>query len=257
MLIRGIAVFVGLWLSAAFTATAGAAEAFTTAQPGMWSVRGVYLWPGPTAIADVPMASRQLHLAGPDGKTALHVGDIEAYVVSPSGRRSAGFGIPSLAELVWSPNTRAFALTESDGGWVGSWSVRIALLSPSGNLQFHQISRSVAQDFYLRTSKRKCPEQSNVAAIAWTKGTEELLLVAEAPPHSSCPVMTAVCGYMVAVPSGVIRRRVSPQILEKEWGNVLGPRLRRVQKANSAVASGSEEEQIQIDCGERLLSRAD
>src|SRR3989442_1204346 len=110
---------IGFFIAIATVATA--AEVFTTPQKGLWSAHGVYLWPGPTAIADFPAAGRQLRITAPDRKTVLHVSDIEARVMLPNGKRSAGFAIESLAEVLWAPNASAFALTESDGGWVGSW----------------------------------------------------------------------------------------------------------------------------------------
>ena len=231
---------------------ASPAEVFTTAQPGMWSARGVYLWPGPTAIADFPAAGRQLRISAPDRKTVLEVRDSEARVTFPNGKPSGAFVVEGLAEILWAPNAAAFALTESDGGWAGSWSVRVGQLSPSGDLRFREIGRSVSKDFYVRISKRHCPEYANVGAVSWINGAEELLLVAEAPPHSSCPVMTAVCGYVVAVPSGTIRRRIGFQALKKKWGNALGSRLK---KANNPAAPGGEDEPIQIDCDETLPRR--
>jgi hypothetical protein len=244
---------IGFLVSAVTFATA--AEIFTTPQQGLWSARGVYLWPGPTALADFPSAGRQLRVVAPDGKTVLYIDDIGGHLLVANGKQSARFPVRSLTEVLWAANATAFTLTESDGGWVGSWSVRLVQLSPSGELRFHQIGRSVRKDFYARISKRDCLEYANLGAIAWIKGTEELLLVAEAPPHSSCPVMTAVCGYVVAVPSGAIRRRVGSRALKKGWGNALGSRLYRLQETNNSVAPGGEDEPIQIDCDETLPRR--
>lgn len=238
----------------AITAISGGAEVFTTAQPGEWSAHGVYLWPGPTAIADFPVGGRQLRIPGPDGKTVLWVGDTEASLIFASSKRTSAFRILSLAEILWAPNAAAFALTESDGGWVGSWSVRVGQVSRSGELRFHEIGRRVSEDFYVRISKRQCPEYANIGAIAWVKGDTELLLVAEAPPHSSCPVMTAVCGYVVAIPSGVIRHRLGPQALKRDWGNALGSRLYRI-KANHLTAPGAEDDVVHVDCGDTFPRR--
>src|SRR5262245_20565801 len=68
----------------AITTITSVAEVFTTAQPGMWSARGMYLWPGPTAIADFPTAGRQVRITAPDRKTILEVGDIEARITLPN-----------------------------------------------------------------------------------------------------------------------------------------------------------------------------
>ena len=58
----------------ATVAIATAAEVFHNSAAGIMVARGVYLWPGATAIGDFPASGRQLRVVGPDKKTMLQVG---------------------------------------------------------------------------------------------------------------------------------------------------------------------------------------
>ena len=73
----------------------------------------------------------------------------------------------------------------------------------------------------------KCrePEDPNVGAATWVKGSEQLLLITEVPPHSSCPEMGKIRGYLVEVPSGKIIREYAEGDVRARWGWHLGYRF--------------------------------
>ena len=84
--------------------------------------------------------------------------------------------IESLAELLWSPDSKAFAITSSDGGWVGTWSVVIYRFE-SGGLMKTDVTRQVSEDFRRRKARRNgsCViEPGNIGAAACARLPAEI-----------------------------------------------------------------------------------
>lgn len=130
-------------------------------KPGQWDASAVYLWPGPTAIADAPNGPRIATVKSPDQKLALRIDDNELIVSGRDGARVAGpIKIDDLAEVSWSPDSLNFAVTASDGGWVGSWAATVYTVAPTGMKKF-DASPLIATRFQAR--KDGCNEVPNVA----------------------------------------------------------------------------------------------
>jgi hypothetical protein len=195
-------------------------------QPGQWAARGAYLWPGPTAIADLPQDGRHLRVLAPDGQVEFRIHDTEGYVIRGSDRRSEPIGVQSLAEVLWAADSTAFALTESDGGLIGTWSVTVYNVAKPGITRLTAADAAVRADYRQRVMKHACPDEvPNVAAVSWVHGSKQLALVAEVPPHSSCRQMGRIYGYVVRLPSGYIVRRLSTAEVRSAWRKDLGSRL--------------------------------
>jgi hypothetical protein len=81
-----------------------------------------------------------------------------------------------------------------------------------------------------RLAKRlpRCEEKEtpNFAAVAWLREGKEILLVAEAPPHSSCANMGALAAYRLSADSGRVLEQLPQDRLLKEYGRLLGCRIR-------------------------------
>jgi hypothetical protein len=205
---------------------AAADDTLTRPQPGQWAAGGTYLWPGPTAIADLPRGGRQLRVLSPDKRMELWIDGSEGHVVRGSDRRSEVIPVQSLAEVLWAPDSTAFALTESDGGSVGNWSVSIYNVATPSIARLAVADTAVRADYRQHVMKRACPgEEPNVAAVSWMHGSEQLALVAEVPPHSSCREMGGVYGYVVGLPGGKIVRRLNDAEVRRAWSTDLGLRL--------------------------------
>src|SRR5258708_615723 len=115
-------IFLAVAASGAFGAENP--RTFETALPGAWARDGKYLWPGPTAIADFPLSGRHIGIASPDTATTITVRESEMTVSGPS-MPPRTYEIDSLSEILWAPDSKAFAVTSSDGGWVRTWSVTL------------------------------------------------------------------------------------------------------------------------------------
>jgi hypothetical protein len=201
---------------------------FTLCWP-TWSQGGSQLTGGLWATEAIDLSYtqeiRRIEMPSPDnGKIAIV--ENEGLRVMSSGRLLAGTeheGVYSLAELVWAPDSTAFFITLSDGGIVGTWETRVYLIEKE-KVRRVNVTQVVASRFQ---KQYKClePEEPNIAGIKWLDGARKLLLVAEVPPHSSCPEMGKVAGYIVAIPNGKIIQEFGKKKLKADWSQYLGPRL--------------------------------
>jgi len=145
-------------------------------------------------------------------------------VQKTSGERiGQEIGINTLTEIIWAPDSAAFAVTQSDGGAVGTWYVEVYRILHR-RLQKIDVMKTVAAEFQKRAGG--CPEKdANIAAVGWL-GPKALLVVAEAPPHSSCRDMGKIRGYEVSVTNGHLIRKYNADELKYKHLKLLGPRLK-------------------------------
>jgi hypothetical protein len=184
---------------------------------GMWSKRAV-----PLAYSG---SARRVVVPAPNDQSQVVVEGNGIQVVR-AGQPLVGtekVGIGTLAEVLWAADSRAFLITESDGGIVGTWTVRMFLVEP-----MRVDSRLIAPDVAHRFKKQfKCrePEEPNVGATGWSEDSRWTLLVAEVPPHSTCPDMGKVRGYRVSTKTGKIVEELTQERLKTHWVAFFGDRL--------------------------------
>ncbi len=198
--------------------------------PGEWSANAVYLGYGLGAL-DGGGKYRVSKVPSPDAGKVIMVKNERLHVTDSAGKSLAGNyydWIPTLSEVLWSPDSIAFAVTSSFGGYVGDWHVRVYLIK--GNRVTGLKVTTPAQRDAMR--RYRCnPSQPNeppeFGALAWQNGSRKLLIAAQVPPHSSCPDMGKLFGYVVSVPDGHILIRLSEAQIRTEYGPLLGARLAR------------------------------
>lgn len=184
---------------------------------GAWSKRAVSLAYGG--------AARRVVVPAPNNQVRLVV-EANGIQVVRAGQPLVGtekVGIGTLTEVLWAPDSRAFLLTESDGGLVGNWTVQLFLVE-----SMRVGIRPIAPDVVRRFKKQfRCsePEEPNVGAIGWSGDSRSALLVAEVPPHSSCPGMGKVRGYRVSIQTGKILEELNQGSVKKRWAAFFGERL--------------------------------
>ncbi len=169
---------------------------------------------------------KKIEISSPDHKMIVVVDGVNLAVII-NGKSLTGIeekGVMQPAELVWSPDSTAFFITETDGGWVGTWHVRVYLIK-NEVVYYSDVTQEVIKQF---KKQYKCmdPEEPNVGAVKWLKGSKNLLLVAEVPPHSTCPEMGKIRGYIVEIPTGKVIKEFSKKELKAQWGKYLGQRLK-------------------------------
>lgn len=183
------------------------------------------LWPRSTASSDVPPNGRIANIWSPDHMHVLVVDGSRLTVKSSNDTvLSDPIQIESLSEVEWSPDSKGFVVTESDGGLVGSWSATVYRLTPTG-LAARNLGQLVSAEFQKRQGA--CAEIPNVGASGWLE-SGILLVIAEAPPHSSCRDMGAIRGYEVPATEGKILKRYDEAELRAKYGRRLGRRFTAV-----------------------------
>jgi len=196
-----------------------------TATAGIWSQDSTLL-SFTVGSPDIP-GTRRIDVLAPDHQKIAKVNDVHIQVVvdgkSLLGTENEGVG--PLAELAWAPDSTVFFITESDGGIIGTWDTWVYWIE-DGKVHRKSVTQEVTKRF---KQHYKCmePEEANVGGVKWWNGSKTLLLVAEVPPHSSCPEMGKVRGYMVLIPSGEIVEEWDEKRLMADWGQYLGERFAR------------------------------
>jgi len=185
----------------------------------------VGIWSKEARFLSYVQQTRKVQIAAPDKNKVVVIDGVRLLVVM-GGKELPGIeneGVGTLAELSWAPDSSAFFITWSDGGTVGTWRPSVYLIRKT---RVHRVD--VTKEIETHFGKQyacKEPEEPNIGAIKWLKGSKNLLLVAEVPPHSTCPEMGKVMGYIVSVPSGKIVEQFGSDKLKTVWGRYLGPRL--------------------------------
>ncbi|MGR6329189.1 hypothetical protein ACU5AX_08995 [Sphingomonas sp. XXL09] len=153
---------------------------------------------------------------GEDGEVTLRIrGAIGA------GEVSLGAGVGS--ELLWSPTSRAFAVTTSDGGANGPFRVLI-VAGDRRRLRTVDLAPLVHAAFGQPTL---CgwPERPNVAVIRWRSETR-LIIVAEIVAHSDCDSFGTFVAYDVDWRARRILRTFDQITAKRLFGRALGVELR-------------------------------
>lgn len=206
---------------------AGAAEQSSfPLSHGQWSRDARYLWPGPTAIADAPENTRAIRITDASGASTLSIDDYSATLARqlPDRVTQTKFEIESLAESLWSPDGKALVITQSDGGWVGTWSVSVFVLEGS-TWRHKDVSASLQADFRkaMRLPKSEFP---NFGAVAWLDGGAKLIVAGEVPCHSSVRNMCQVRGYVIEIRDSKVLERLECKELLQRAGVATGERIK-------------------------------
>jgi hypothetical protein len=193
-----------------------------TIQVGMCAKEAITIRP-----LETPDKNKSAHVSSPDKRYLLEITGAEM-TISASNKTddlkpSPVIYLDSLAEVGWSEDSSSLFLTRSDGGWIGSWYVRVMRSNDNWSKEI-DITQDALED-YQRLITR-CPEEiPNVVAVGWVGTSDQLLIVVETPNHSSCPDMGNIEGYLVAVPSGKVIQRYDHDALRKQYSHLMGQRL--------------------------------
>jgi len=128
-------------------------------------------------------------------------------------------------EVLWSPDSKAFAETYSDGGAVGQFHVLIYYIGHRG-LRTVEPTARVTQDFLSHPHYCYWDEDPNIGAVAWLQNSSRLLVAAEFPPHSNCEEMGMFRAYEITVPSGQIIKSYDQLTAKRLFWPHLGDELR-------------------------------
>jgi hypothetical protein len=144
----------------------------------------------------------------PDKKAKVHLESLRAHsadspgnfparlIVEADGERliaTVGFALD--AEIIWSPDSRAFSLTGSVEGANGQYRTDVFLIQ-SGKLVSLHLTDIIAKQF---GHPVRCgwPELPNIAAVKWLTPSRQLLVASEIIHHSNCDSFGTFKAYAV------------------------------------------------------------
>jgi hypothetical protein len=139
-----------------------------------------------------------------------------------SSRVSIGPGVGS--ELLWAPDSRAFAVTTSDQGANGHFRTMVFAHGAKG-LLVHDLSPLIVRAF---GHPVKCGwlEEPNVAALKWLDGSSRLIVIGEIVAHSNCDSFGTFRAYEVDWQSMRIVRSYDQLTAKRRFGAAMGIELR-------------------------------
>lgn len=146
------------------------------ANPGFWSRDAIRLALKPGEPARKAWApNKKMYVSEDDQGVYLKEGERVIYFDAPF--------TPNLVEVLWSPDSRFAAITGSDGGAVGTWS--ILLINSSGK----NVSDTLNGALHKRLiGMASCDgdDPVNLVARRWKSKGGVLTVKAEVAPHSNC-----------------------------------------------------------------------
>ena len=194
--------------------------------------------PGPHALYShrAITLDHDARIVSPDGmktlstKTVADTNDPDGleieYSVTFAGKtftdRLPGFN----GEVAWSPDSKAFAVTQTEGG--GGLGSRVYVFYVDGtHMMKLDVSTPIEQDFG-RPVKCEIPTPPNTGFISWKADSSVLLVAAEVVPVSICECRGTYRVYEVALPRLQIAKTYSQTEAKKQFWDLLGCELRDV-----------------------------
>ncbi|MGP0019263.1 MAG: hypothetical protein ACLPHP_11885 [Candidatus Sulfotelmatobacter sp.] len=126
------------------------------------------------------------------------------------------------AEVAWAPDSKAFFVTYSDGGNVGTYHLKVFYVEPKG-LRVVEPFPSGRVFF-----KPTCfdPEEPNVGAIKWGADSSRIVIAVEVPPHSSCASMGTFRAFEISLKDGKILQHYDQLQAKQLFADSIGKELR-------------------------------
>jgi hypothetical protein len=132
-------------------------------------------------------------------------------------------------ELLWSPDSKAFIINGAVSAYCGFAFLMYELRGHE--IVWNEITDDAQRDMVAALPPCKAANRDgadckdiegdpefNMSAIAWTRNSKAIVVMAEVPCSSSYGgIMCQVLGYELDVPTGRILRRTQPRELKREW----------------------------------------
>lgn len=207
---------------------AAAATLLVAAAPaGFYARQAQPIW---NRIAGAPTGlrleapDRQTHVLARYTETEKTDGEVTLRVRGKLGSGTVSLGAGVNSELLWAPDSRAFAVTTSDGGAIGLYRAIVVGTGRNG-LQVTDLSPLIRSAF---GHPVKCgwPEDPNVAVVQWQGGSQKVILAAEIMLHSNCDSFGTFKAYEVDWRARRITRTFDQIDAKRLFGRSMGIELR-------------------------------
>jgi hypothetical protein len=169
----------------------------------------------------------------PDGRNAVslrllddNASDFpsEVSVRTPNGTFGAKIHFGLNAQVLWSEDSKAFAITGSSEGANGRYHTD-AFYIESGRLR-HLPLTSLLERAFGHPAKCGWSELPNVLAVKWLEGSSALLVAAQIIAHSNCDSFGTFAGFVVDVQNLRVVKRYNQLEVKRLYRSDLGPELR-------------------------------
>jgi hypothetical protein len=190
-----------------------------------------------TFCAEEPMyaahAVAGAEAASPDGKITVILrnfnGDaddfptqIAVHAASSVLTGRINFGLN--AEVLWSPDSKAFTITGSSEGATGQYHTDVFIVG--NDRLIHIPLTNLIERAFGHPVKCGWPEVPNVVAVKWLKGSSTVLLAAEIIPHTNCDSMGTFKGFVVDIQTKHVLRVLDQLKVKRLYGSDLADMLK-------------------------------
>jgi hypothetical protein len=192
-----------------------------------------------------PALTRPVRITSPDGQKVLSIRTVEDsrdpdglhvnYSVRFAGKTFRTKLLGWNGEVAWSPDSKAFAVTQTEGGGGLGSRVYVFLVGET-ELAKLDVSRPIEKDFGNPVKCEPPNTKPNTGFVRW--GEDSLLVAAEVVNVSTCDCMGTYRVYEMNVPALTIRRTYSQLEAKKLFWAELGCELR---DANDSCVSAVED----------------
>ena len=184
-----------------------------------------------------------VRVVSPDGKKVLLARTIQddrdpdgmhiSYTVGVAGRtfttRLLGFN----GEVAWSPDSKAFAVNQTEGGGGLGTRVYVFFVEEDG-LRKLDVSSPIEKDFG-HPVQCEIEVPPNTGFISWRSDSSALLVAAEVVPVSICKCMGTYRVYETSLPSLTIKQTYAQPEAQERFKGLLGCELRDRDDSCSAI----------------------
>ncbi len=208
------------------------------ADDSMYSRSATSIWASGDVTIPAPDGKKAIVVKHPENPASEETHTVLIRVGSHVYRTKIGALVN--AEAAWAPDSKAFFVTYSDAGGIGTYHVRVVYVSDAGIHAIEPVPNG------RRLFKPTCfdPEMPNVGAIGWIgNGSDRLAIAGVVPPHSSCASMGTFKAFVIHLPDRKVVSEYGQIEAKSSFSKLIGSELRY------AEDSCIENPQSCIPCG--------
>jgi hypothetical protein len=179
-----------------------------------------------TSVAEIHGTARPMSVAAPDDGLRAVARYMNGKLTVFTGIRGFDFAGGADAELLWSPESDALAVTSNAEDKQGDDHFLATILVRQTARKWKRIdlTRRIAR---LLPAPRDCATAGppDVAALGWTSG-QRLIVAAARRPDQACGARRELTAFVVDVPSGEILMAMDERAVKRRYRALMGKALR-------------------------------
>lgn len=153
-------------------------------------------------------SSGETAIAAPDNRVRVLLAKDFTFQVLTGDRAVGEIRLKDMSSnigVVWSPDSRKFLISYSDGGAIGGFHVHIYRVRTDSVKEMSEPPVMAFKDF---ENRYYCKTRGdNIEGIGWTSNSAAVFFIASVYPTSDCaPIWDKALGYLVSLNGEIIRR---------------------------------------------------